>query len=313
MEKENFFAKKRTFLFQQLLLDWGKHNFRDFPWRNELEDPYIILCTEILLQKTSAEKVLPIFSNFFELFPTVKVLADSNLDDVASVIKPLGLQNKKASALVNAARWVVQNGEITSSNLKVLKENVKGVSDYVTNAVSCFCFGEKVPLIDVNVKKILKLVFGVEKEIEIEMILGSCTENLRKSEVKNFYFALIDLGSAIRSNTKNLLEEKVAIIPVEEKSFEKILTRRVYGRFKHVDFKREVSYLLIYQKSPIKTITHLCKIKCKKTSDSVVNYSLNPILELQIPITLEKNDYPPVSYKYTKLLNVIRAFSYSDL
>ncbi|MEM2146102.1 MAG: hypothetical protein QW279_12125, partial [Candidatus Jordarchaeaceae archaeon] len=77
--------ERKINIFAPLMLEWGKKNLRKFPWRKELDNPYKILCTEILLQKTSVEKVLSVYHKFFERFPTEKQLSKAKIEDVVAI------------------------------------------------------------------------------------------------------------------------------------------------------------------------------------------------------------------------------------
>ena len=211
------FLKKRADLFTFLVLQWGRENLREFPWRKELEDPYKIVCTEILLQKTSAEKVLKVYKDFFEKYPNEHILSEANIKAVADTIKSTGLQNKKAQSLVAVAKELVKEGKKKKTIIK-LKE-LKGISRYIVNAVLCFSFGEKVSIIDVNIRKILELVFYLKNDDEMTKFLNYCIKNLSASDVKIFYFSLLDLAAVLRLEGKNLFTKTIAIVPIDSSSF----------------------------------------------------------------------------------------------
>lgn len=307
---EETFERKLN-IFAPLVLSWGENHLREFPWRKELSDPYKLLSTEILLQKTSANNVLSVYSKFFDKFPTEENLANANLKDVLEIVEPTGLQSKKAKSLIKMAKWIKKN-DVTKDSVKKMESEVVGVSSYVINAVLCFYFGEKVPLVDINVKKVMKWFFDVEDERQIEEILATCIRDLKGEELTNFYFSLLDLGASFHSS-ENLLSANVAIVPLREESFEKFVKEKKYWRFIHIDFTKEVSFLAAYRKAPVKAITHLGKIEKRIHTHPMSHYELSAIFELNPPIKIRVGEYPPVSFKYTELLTLLNASTYSQI
>ena len=79
--------------FQKTILDWFKSNRRDYPWRIENE-AYRIPISEILLQQTNADKVMPVYNQLVHQFPDVTALAVADVDRLASLVRPLGLRYK---------------------------------------------------------------------------------------------------------------------------------------------------------------------------------------------------------------------------
>src|SRR3712207_902739 len=76
--------------FRQQVVDWWHDHGRDFPWR-KTADPYRILIAEMMLRRTQARQVWPVYRRFFERFPTVRSLAEAPEQDVADLLRPLGL------------------------------------------------------------------------------------------------------------------------------------------------------------------------------------------------------------------------------
>jgi len=87
--------EKKKGLFVATLLQWFKVTSRDFPWREEY-DPYKVLVSEILLQKTKAENVVPIYNSFIKKYPTIQSLHVASYNDIKNDIKLLGLSSQRA-------------------------------------------------------------------------------------------------------------------------------------------------------------------------------------------------------------------------
>ena len=83
-------SERQIKCFRQQLLTWSQQNFREFPWRKTSE-PYPILIAEFLLQKTDANKVLPVYKKFLAKYPTLQDLATANVEEIATLLKSLGL------------------------------------------------------------------------------------------------------------------------------------------------------------------------------------------------------------------------------
>lgn len=176
------------------LLKWYELEGRTFPWRNKNRTTYQILIAEILLQKTRAEKLIGVYENFINKYPTPKELSGAKAQEIKKIIKPLGLQNKKSKDLKEMAKRLLSefDGEVPSSvkNMKKLPR----VSDYVANAVQIFRRGEILPLLDVNTRRVFSRVFSLSGDKEVEKKLE---KEAPKGRIKDFYYAIIDLGGNI--------------------------------------------------------------------------------------------------------------------
>lgn len=145
---------------QQTVIDFYSKEGRKFPWR-ETTDPYVVLVSEILLQKTTSKQVLEIFRDFFNRFPTVDSLARADADEIKGFVQQLGLA-KRAGFLKNLALTIVNelNSRIPSNTKDLLK--LKGVGQYTANAVLCFAFNKKLPVVDSNIARVLRRYFNLK-------------------------------------------------------------------------------------------------------------------------------------------------------
>jgi A/G-specific adenine glycosylase len=128
------------------LLDWFPANGRDLPWRLT-RDPYAILVSEVMLQQTQVERVVPRYVAWVGRWPTVEALASASPGDVIREWQGLGY-NRRGLNLHRAACRVVRDG--WPSDLTELP----GVGPYTSAAVRCFAFGEDVLPVDVNVERV---------------------------------------------------------------------------------------------------------------------------------------------------------------
>jgi A/G-specific adenine glycosylase len=154
---------------KQQLLAWYRESGRDLPWRHT-RDPYAILVSEVMLQQTQVERVIPRWHTWLAKWPTVAALAEARAGDVIVEWQGLGY-NRRAISLHRAAQHVAAHG--WPDDLTVLA----GVGPYTAAAVGNFAFGRDVLPVDVNIGRI--------QERTGEAFDGSCAQ------------ALFDLGATI--------------------------------------------------------------------------------------------------------------------
>ena len=131
-----------------LLLAWFREHGRDLPWRRT-RDPYAILVSEVMLQQTQVERVVPRYLDWLERWPTVEALAAASAADVIRAWQGLGY-NRRGLNLHRAARIVARDGwpdDLTQ---------LPGVGRYTADAVRAFAFGEPVLPEDVNVRRVME-------------------------------------------------------------------------------------------------------------------------------------------------------------
>ncbi len=179
---------------QAALLAWYGDYARDLPWRRT-KDPYAILVSEIMLQQTQVDRVLPRYEQFLTLFPTLEALAEAPAADVIRAWAPLGY-NRRAVNLQRAAREVVANyGGRVPCDLASLRR-LPGVGRYTAAAVACFAFGAVEAVVDTNVRRVLTRLDGLEScsEADIERLAAAYLPPARAGEWSQ---ALMDLSSAV--------------------------------------------------------------------------------------------------------------------
>ena len=131
---------------ERLLSDWFSEHARDLPWRRT-RDPYAILVSEVMLQQTQVERVVPRYESWLERWPTVETLAAASAGEVIREWQGLGY-NRRALNLHRAASRVAREGwpdDLTE---------LPGVGPYTAAAVRCFALGEDVLPVDVNVARV---------------------------------------------------------------------------------------------------------------------------------------------------------------
>jgi A/G-specific adenine glycosylase len=180
---------------QSKLLRWFKKNGRDLPWR-KTRDPYAIWVSEIMLQQTQVETVIPYYKKFLKSFPTIHHLAKSDLSKVLKVWEGLGYYSR-ARNLHQASKIIANhsNGKIPDKLKDLL--NLPGIGRYTAGAILSIAYNKKAPILDGNVKRVLSRLFVVSgNPKKTEEFLWPLSESLiPKGSPGAFNQALMDLGS----------------------------------------------------------------------------------------------------------------------
>ena len=188
-------------LWTQPLLDWYRANRRDLPWRETI-DPYRVWVSEIMLQQTRVDTVIPYYHRFLERFPSIADLADADLGAVLKHWEGLGYY-ARARNLHRAAKVVMLdlNGQIPDRFCELRK--LPGLGEYTAAAVASIAFCEPVPVIDGNVLRVVSRLVAITDEIRsgpARKKLRNCLENAMDSQAPGeFNQAMMELGAVICS------------------------------------------------------------------------------------------------------------------
>jgi A/G-specific adenine glycosylase len=194
---------------QNALLQWYAREQRDLPWR-ATSDPYAILVSEIMLQQTQVDRVLPKYQQFLSAFPTLVDLAAAPTADVISVWVPLGY-NRRAISLQSIARQVIAEyeGHIPDTIDELLK--LKGIGRYTAGAIACFAYRKHVATVDTNIRRVLHRIFlGLEHpepKVNDSQMLSLAEQVLPEGNAYDWNQALMDMGATIcTSNNPECIE-----------------------------------------------------------------------------------------------------------
>ena len=183
------------------LLHWYRLNKRSLPWRDRQPvDPYAVWVSEIMLQQTRVEAVIPYYEKWMELFPTVRALADATEQNVLNAWEGLGYYSR-ARNLHKAARIVAEKyiGELPR-DLDELRK-LPGIGRYTLGAIASIAFGMDIPALDGNIKRVYARLFDISVPVDApqgEKILWVLAENqLPKGQAGDYNQALMDLGATI--------------------------------------------------------------------------------------------------------------------
>lgn len=185
--------------FVPSLLDWYAENARELPWRSG-QTAYKTWVSEVMLQQTQVDTVIPYFQDWMARFPDIKTLAEADEKEVLSFWEGLGYYSR-ARNLHLAAKIVISkmHGKIPRSSREL--QQLPGVGLYTAGAIASIAFGEDVPAVDGNNRRVLSRLFNISvpaRSTEGEKILWSLAEeNLPTGRASEYNQAMMDLGSMI--------------------------------------------------------------------------------------------------------------------
>jgi A/G-specific adenine glycosylase len=180
------------------ILEWYVASGRDLPWRRT-RDPYAILVSEMMLQQTQVDRVLPKYSAFLAQYPDFASLAAARTGDVIRAWQGLGY-NLRAVRLQRIARQVMldYDGRLPDTVEGLLA--LDGIGRYTASAVACFAFGRAEPVLDTNVRRVLgRIALGPEgpKAASARTLWQVAEEALPREHAYEWNQALMDLGARI--------------------------------------------------------------------------------------------------------------------
>jgi A/G-specific adenine glycosylase len=181
------------------LLAWYRHHQRSLPWRST-NDPYRIWISEIMLQQTRVDTVIPYYERFIKSFPDVRTLADAPAQDVLKIWENLGYysraRNIHAASRIITDRW---GGRIPDKPEEIKK--LPGIGDYTAGAILSIAYGLAVPAVDGNVRRILCRLFAIRKSVddprEQKKLHDLAAALVPSRHAGDFNQALMDLGATI--------------------------------------------------------------------------------------------------------------------
>jgi A/G-specific adenine glycosylase len=181
------------------LLAWFDLHRRDLPWRRT-RDPYRIWLSEVMLQQTRVETVLPFYNRFLERFPTVGDLASAGIDEILALWSGLGYY-RRARQLHAAARRIAELGTFPSTLEGLLA--LPGIGAYTAAAVASIAFDVAVPVMDGNVERVLSRCLALDEDPKSgnarRQLLAAAAELLDPERPGDSNQALMELGATLCS------------------------------------------------------------------------------------------------------------------
>jgi len=186
-----------TLLFNDEIWEKGRELYRDMPWRDNT-DPYYVLVSELMLQQTQVDRVIPKFELFMNTFPDVTSLATAPLADVLTVWSGLGY-NRRAKFLHEAAKKVVAdfNGTIPATYDDLV--GLPGIGPNTAGAILAYSFNEPVTFIETNVRTVYFHHFFEDQALVSDKELKEIVaQTVDKEHPREWYWAIMDYGSFLK-------------------------------------------------------------------------------------------------------------------
>lgn len=194
--------QKKISQFKQIVFDFYWTHQRTLPWR-ETRDPYQILVSEIMLQQTQVERVLPKYQAFLVTFPTLKSLAHAAVTDVLQQWQGLGYNRRGLALQKSAQKIMTEHGgkfPTTEEELRALP----GIGPYTAAAICVFAFSQPVVLIETNVRRVFLHHFFPDTEgVTDKELLPLIEQALDTENPREWYYALMDYGSWLGKKVPN--------------------------------------------------------------------------------------------------------------
>lgn len=183
--------------FREIVWQYGRELYRDMPWRVNTE-PYFVLVSELMLQQTQVDRVIPKFHQFMTAFPTVHALSVASLAEVLTVWSGLGY-NRRAKFLHEAAKKVVSEfGGIIPSTLSELV-SLPGVGPNTAGAILAYSFNQPIVFIETNIRTVYFYHLFEESElISDKELREKVAETLDTEHPREWYWALMDYGAFLK-------------------------------------------------------------------------------------------------------------------
>ncbi len=185
--------------FSRRLINWYQHNARPLPWR-ETTDPYAILVSEVMLQQTRVDTVIPYYLRWMERFPTLKSLAEATEDEVLRVWEGLGYYSR-ARNLHKTAQVVLLNfdGVLPRSIEDLVR--LPGIGAYTAGAVASIAFGMDEISVDANIRRVAARLFDLVEPLGTPSLEKKVREaiqtHLPPGNAGQYNQALMELGACV--------------------------------------------------------------------------------------------------------------------
>ncbi len=181
------------------ILAWYAAHRRNLPWRDET-DPYRVWVSEVMLQQTQVVTVLPYYPRFLARFPTVAALAAAPLADVLKLWEGLGYYARARNMHRAAQKIVAELGGQIPTDYAELR-SLPGFGDYTAGAVAAIAFGQSVPAVDGNVKRVLARLFAIQTDVTrgagARQVRTIAAELVDPTHPGDWTQALMELGATV--------------------------------------------------------------------------------------------------------------------
>lgn len=304
-------------IFVRNLTSWYLKNARDLPWRRT-NDPYQIWISEIMLQQTPVNKVIPYYLKWIQMFPSVETLAHAQLRSILKAWQGLGYYQRAKNIKKTAALLIRNfNGRFPSQINELLK--MPGLGPYTAAAILSLAFNRKYPLIDANVRRVFMRILGIQgladkrHDKTIFLILNKL---IVISEPKIFNQAIMELGALICRSYNPLCLSCPVLYDCQayRKGIQEIIPVRIKKKMQNINvvvgiIKRDNTYFI--QKRPSSVILGDLwefpggKVKKQETMENALKRELREELKVEV---ISARKFINVKHFYTRYKVNLTAF-----
>jgi A/G-specific adenine glycosylase len=192
-------SKTKIEFFQRALLKWYKTNGRDFAWRKPFTSEYEIIISEVLLQRTKAETVAKFFPLFLDAYPGWTYLAAATIEELEEALRPIGLYRQRASRLRALALAMKDKYYQIPQEVNDLNE-LPMFGQYISNAAQLLIHNKPMPLLDVNMARVLERFFEPRKMADIRYdpdLQDLAYKVIDVKDSKKLNWAILDFAATI--------------------------------------------------------------------------------------------------------------------
>lgn len=172
--------------------------YRDFPWRHT-KDPYKIMVAELMLRRTKAEQVVPVYTKFLIEYPDLKSLALADIEDISIVTIHLGL-HWRAADFINACRFIETEYNRTFPDNRTNLLKIPGIGEYIAGAILTICFKKPEYVVDSNISRFINRFYDLNLKGEIrrkKLIIEKAKEFFNCKSPDKLLFSILDFTAII--------------------------------------------------------------------------------------------------------------------
>lgn len=190
--------------FKELIWQKGQGLYRDMPWRRDTR-LYYVMVSELMLQQTQVDRVIPKFEAFIQAFPDEKTLAEASLAEVIKLWQGLGY-NRRAKFLYEAAKKIMERGGFPDNEQDLLE--LPGVGKNTAGAILAYGFNQPAIFVETNIRTVyFHHFFEDDDSVDDKQVIEKLGETLDREHPRDFYWALMDYGSFLKRNSFSRLTQ----------------------------------------------------------------------------------------------------------
>ena len=193
-------AGEKAEVLRDFFIKWYAEHGRSFPWRDEGVSPFGMLVAEMLLRQTTAVKVVPVWLKFLDEFPVPAGCATASEERLRDIVGILGLGYQRARALKDVSQTLVERhaGNVPTSVAEL--EALPSIGLYASHAVACFALQQRLPVVDINVLRVLSRFTGkpmVRDNRRAPSFWLMAWEILPEQQVQEHNYGLLDFAAQV--------------------------------------------------------------------------------------------------------------------